>query len=123
MPKKKPWPDRHFFAGEELGVFKLQETFVRFEKAFDESGAADIVIVNALSKTRTEDLLRLADTHRLHFATIRRAHPANYNRSLAKRLKNQSSHGAKPGTALALDFWHTSIFSGANRWLMLYLSS
>jgi hypothetical protein len=36
--RKKPGRTGIFFAGEELAVFKLQETFVRFEKASGETG-------------------------------------------------------------------------------------
>jgi hypothetical protein len=50
VPKEKPWADQHFFAGLELAVFKLHETFLRFEKAFGETGAVNIVIVKAPSR-------------------------------------------------------------------------
>ena len=92
------------------------------KKAFGETGAVNIVIVKAPSKTR-KILLRVA-VHALAFC--------NHSKGVycklqpARRLsglKTQSSHGAKAGIALAMDSWHTSLFSGAIIWLTLYLSS
>ena len=84
----------------------------------------NIVIVNALSKTRTEDLVASRQIHTLAFCNHSKGascklQPARW----LSGLKNQSSHGAKAGTALAMDFWHTSLFSGAIICLTLYLSS
>ena len=62
--RKNPGRTGIFFAGAELAVFKLQETFVRFEKASGETGLENIVIVNAPNQ---EESCRAWRVHPLAF--------------------------------------------------------